>query len=129
MNLNAELLLWLLIGYQVKHFLADFVFQNVWMLQKSRPGWDFVLPLSIHAGIHSLFTLVIVLIINAQSWWLAPLDFVLHFTMDRIKAGPRYMGRWSDIRSKAYWVCFGFDQMVHHLVHIFICWHLATVAA
>lgn len=126
MNVNTELLLWLLIFYQIKHYLADFVFQNVWMLQKSRPGWDFIWPLTIHSGIHALFTLALALYLYPQAWWLGVLDFVLHFLMDRIKAGPRYMGRWSDMRSKAFWVCFGFDQMVHQLVHLYICWFLAT---
>lgn len=126
MNVNTELLLWLLVFYQLKHYLADFVFQNVWMLQKSRPGWDFIWPLSIHSGIHALFTLGVALYIYPQAWWLGILDFVLHFIMDRIKAGPRYMGRWSDMRSKAFWVCFGFDQMVHQLVHLYICWFLAS---
>lgn len=127
MNIDVELLLWLLIIFQVKHFIADFVLQNVWMLQKSRPNWDFVPPLAIHCGIHSLSTLAIVLYLNASLWWLAVLDFVVHFTMDRLKAGPRYLGRFSDVRSKAYWVCFGLDQMVHHLTHIYICWMLAQI--
>lgn len=125
MNLNVELFIYLLIFYQVKHFLADFVFQNVWMLQKSRPGWDFVPPLSIHCGIHALITLAVALYLNPALWWLGVLDFVVHFIMDRVKAGPRYLGRYHDIRGKAFWVTFGFDQMVHHLTHLYICWMLA----
>lgn len=126
MNVNVELLFWLLIFYQFKHFFADFVFQNVWMLQKSRPGWDFVLPLTIHSGIHSILTLVISVYISPHLWWLAVIDFVVHFIMDRLKSGPKYFGRYSDVRSKSYWICFGFDQMMHHLTHIYICWVLAT---
>jgi hypothetical protein len=90
-------------------------------------NWDFVLPLAIHCGIHSLSTLAITLYLKPSLWWLAILDFIVHFTMDRLKAGPRYLGRFSDIRSKAYWVSFGLDQMVHHLTHIYICWMLAQV--
>lgn len=126
MTINVELFLSLLIIYQIKHFLADFVFQNVWMLQKSRPSWDFVPPLSLHCGIHGAATLAIVLYVNPQYWWLAAFDFAVHFTMDRIKAGPRYLGRFSDMRSKAFWVTFGLDQMVHHLTHLYICWFLVT---
>lgn len=126
MNINAELLLWLLILFQVKHFFADFVFQNVWMLQKARPGWDFVPPLAIHCGIHGATTLIVVLFVNPSFWWLAVLDFVIHFVMDRFKAGPRYLGRYTDVRSKAFWISFGFDQMIHHLTHIYICWVLAA---
>ncbi len=128
MNINAELLLWLLIIFQVKHFFADFLLQNVWMLQKSRPNWNFVLPLAIHCGVHSISTLVIALFIKPEMWWLAILDFLVHFAMDRLKAGPKYLGRYTDIRSKAYWISFGFDQMMHHLTHIYICWMLATIS-
>lgn len=129
MNLNIELLFWLLLVYQVKHFLADFVFQNVWMLQKARPGWDFAIPLAIHSGVHAAFSLAIIVFVAPEAWWLACVDFILHFVVDRIKAGPRYLGRYSDMRSKAFWVCFGLDQMVHHFVHIFICWYLANSVA
>jgi hypothetical protein len=71
--------------------------------------------------------LAITLYLKPSLWWLAILDFIVHFTMDRLKAGPRYLGRFSDIRSKAYWVSFGLDQMIHHLTHIYICWMLAQV--
>jgi len=112
--------------FQVKHFLADFVFQNVYMLRKGSPSWSFVGPLSIHAGIHAFFTLAIVLYANPALWALSLLDFVIHFITDRIKAGPRYLGRFDDIHSKAYWVVYGADQMIHHLTHILICWILVT---
>lgn len=121
---NVDLFIALLIVYQVKHFIADFVLQNVWMLQKSRPGWDFIPPLSIHCGVHMALSLVIVLFVNPSYWWLAILDFLVHFTMDRIKSGPHYLGRYQDVRSKAFWVCFGLDQMVHHLTHLYIAWFL-----
>ena len=126
MTVNVELFLILLILFQVKHFIADFLLQNVWMLQKARPGWEFVLPLSLHCGVHSLTTLTIVLYLNPSLWWLAALDFGVHFFMDRIKAGPRYLGRFTDVRGKAFWVCFGFDQMMHHLTHLYICWVIAS---
>jgi len=124
MTIHLEFLFILLVLFQIKHFLADFVFQNVWMLQKSQPGWNFVPPLSLHCGIHAVSTLAIVLYIQPSLWWLSLVDFAIHFVMDRVKAGPRYMGRWSDVRSHGYWICFGFDQMVHHLTHLYICWVL-----
>jgi hypothetical protein len=113
-----------LVIFQVKHFLADFVFQNVYMLQKSRPGWDFVAPLSIHSGVHAIMTLAIALWWNPVLWWLGVVDFMVHFTTDRIKAGPRYFGRYNDMSQKGFWVTFGLDQMVHHLTHLCIIWAL-----
>ena len=126
MTVNVELLIYLIIFFQVKHFIADFVLQNVWMLQKSRPSWDFALPLAIHCGVHALATLAVVLWLAPSLWWLAILDFVVHFVMDRIKAGPRYLGRFTDVRGKAFWVSFGLDQMVHHLTHLYIAYLIAA---
>ena len=126
MTINVELFLYLLIFFQVKHFVADFVLQNVWMLQKSRPGWDFVPPLAIHCGVHMGLTLAAALYVNPAYWWLCLIDFLVHFTMDRIKAGPRYLGRFHDVRGKGFWVSFGLDQMVHHLTHLGIAWFLVT---
>lgn len=121
---HVHLFIGLLIVFHVKHFLADFVFQNVWMLQKSRPGWDFVAPLALHCFVHAGTTLAIVLWVMPGAWWLAVFDFVTHFIMDRIKAGPAYLGRFDDVRSKAFWSSFGFDQMVHHLTHLYIAWYI-----
>lgn len=65
---------------------------------------------------------MIVLILAPHLWWLALLDVVIHFIMDRIKSGPRYLGRYNDKAKAAYWNCFGIDQMVHHLTHFYIVW-------
>lgn len=112
--------------FQLKHFIADYPLQFPYMLRKFRPGWDFVLPLATHCLVHAVFTLIICLVINPALWWLAALDFLVHFVMDRIKSGPRYLGRFNNIQKTAYWVSFGFDQMVHHLTHTYIVWVLIT---
>ncbi len=121
---NVDMFIGLLIFFHVKHLVADFVLQNVWMLQKSRPGWDFAFPLAIHCGVHAVITLALVLSMSPALWWLALVDFGVHFVMDRIKAGPRYLGRYHDMRSKGFWFTFGLDQMVHHLTHLWIAWYL-----
>lgn len=126
MTLNIQLFIALLVLYQIKHFVGDYVLQNVWMLQKGLPNWEFVLPLSIHCGVHALMTLAITLYLAPTLWWLCVLDFAVHFVMDRIKAGPKYLGRFNDPHRKAFWVSFGFDQMVHHLTHLYICIVIAT---
>lgn len=84
----------LLILYQMKHFLADYPLQGKYCLGKFKPGWDFLGPLAVHCSVHSGMTLGIVMYMNrSELWWLAIFDFVVHFTMDRIKAGPKYLGR------------------------------------
>jgi hypothetical protein len=114
----------LLVVFQVKHFLADFPLQGEYMLQKVSGEWDFVLPLGVHCAVHGAMTLAIVMAVDTQLWWLALVDFVIHFVMDRIKSGPRYFGRFNDKSRPAFWNVLGFDQMVHHLTSFYIVWVL-----
>jgi len=83
----------LLVLFQIKHFVADYPLQNKYMLGKFKPGWGFALPLLAHAGVHALFTLAICLWMAPNLWWLSIVDLITHFIMDRIKASPRYLGR------------------------------------
>ena len=116
----------LLVVFQLKHFIADFPLQNRYMLQKQRSDWSFIPPLALHCGIHAFTTLIVVFLVQPSLWWLAFADFVVHFTMDRIKAGPKYLGRYTDISKSGFWIALGLDQMVHHLTHIWIIWMLAV---
>lgn len=85
----------LLIIFQLKHFLADYPLQTPWMLGKFKEH-DWTGPLAVHAGVHAGFTLIIAGICGAgtAACLMALFDFTVHFTMDRIKASPRLMGRW-----------------------------------
>lgn len=114
----------LLVVFQIKHFIADFPLQFPYMLRKLSPGWEFVFPLSLHCSVHALLTLLITLLTVPSLWYLSVLDFIIHFVMDRIKSGPRYLGRFNDVHRSPYWIAFGFDQMVHHLTHFWIIWML-----
>lgn len=126
-NLDVfKLIFVLLVVFQLKHFIADFPLQNRYMLQKQRSDWSFIPPLALHCAIHAVMTLIIVLLVQPKLWWLSLIDFVLHFAMDRIKAGPKYLGRYSDISKSGFWIALGFDQMIHHLTHIWIIWMLAV---
>ena len=147
----------LLVVYQLKHFLADYIFQGEYMLGKFKPGWTFVGPLLAHVAVHGAMTLLIavtsVIFMGATDAYfvltralaIAGLDVIVHFFMDRIKAGPRYMGRWKALSANEFpnvmqelkcdvdehaakarkrlrdnvlfWWALGFDQMVHHLTH------------
>lgn len=110
----------LLILFQVKHYIVDFVIQindpNS-MRKFDHTGW--IGPLAKHAGDHALVTGLIVSIAT-QSWLLtvalAAFDFVVHFTMDRIKASPHMLARYK-YPEPVYWYSLGLDQSVHHLTH------------
>ena len=121
---QLELVFVLMVGYQLKHFLCDYPLQVEYMLRKGEPGWSFFIPLATHCLVHGGFTLVITFLLKPNVWWLALVDFFAHFIMDRVKSGPKYLGRFSDKEASSYWNCFGLDQMVHHLTHIYIVWVL-----
>lgn len=115
----------LLIVFQIKHLIGDFVLQTGWMVRgKSLPGAGFVFPLSIHVLVHAVMTFGIVMLVDRNLWYLAILDFAVHFIMDRVKAGPNMLGRYNDVSKSSYWIPFGIDQMVHHLTHYGIIWIL-----
>lgn len=123
---SLQAVFFLFVVFQIKHFIADFPLQFPYMLRKMSHGWEFVLPLSMHCGVHALLTLAICLLTVPSLWYLAILDFVVHFIMDRIKSGPRYLGRFNDVHRSAFWIALGFDQMVHHLTHLYIIWMIVT---
>lgn len=108
----------LLVAFQIKHFLADYIYQNAYMLGKFKEkGW--VLPLLSHVSFHGAFTIAIAAFYVAN-WWivlgLALFDMTIHFIMDRIKASPKMLGRFNTTQ-KEFWWSLGLDQMVHHLTH------------
>lgn len=123
MAADLHLLFTLLVVFQIKHYLCDFPLQVRWMLQKVNEGWSFFVPLAVHCLVHAAMTLLIVFYYaGAKFWWLAIVDWVAHFVMDRIKAGPKYLGRFRDRDKSSYWNALGFDQMIHHITSFYIVW-------
>lgn len=114
----------LLVVFQLKHFIADFPLQTEYMLRKTSSGWSFLKPLCFHCAVHAGLTLLICLWVNPSLWYLSLFDFTIHFIMDRIKSGPRYLGRFNDVDRSSFWNCLGLDQMIHHFTHYFIIWQL-----
>jgi len=137
----------LLIVFQLKHFLADYIFQNSYMLGKFKADKKYIIPLICHVGVHSIFTLIIsIFYVNIYySILLRLLDGCLHFVMDRIKASPYMLGQYKALsynemyevlklnnynknlllkHNKYFWWSLGLDQMVHHLTHYLIIFFL-----
>jgi hypothetical protein len=132
------------IAFEIKHFLADFILQGSYMLGKFKKGWEFFLPLVSHCAVHFAFTVAIIYAIAPGMEWLAYIEFLVHFFMDRIKASPAMLGRYhclskremAEIQAaegtpvhhaykhflrsnKLFWWSLGLDQMVHNLTY---CW-------
>lgn len=118
--MSLEILLALLF-FNIKHLLGDFVFQNTYMvLGKGAGGWKFVKPLSLHCLVHVvLSTGIVCLLLDTGFLWFVPLEFVVHFIIDRLKSGPHYGGRFSmNGNPKMFWTLFGVDQLAHQLTYI-----------
>jgi hypothetical protein len=123
--------IFILVLFQLKHFLADYPLQSKYMLGKGKEE-SWFLPLLSHVGVHTAFTFVIALhFINvADAFRLALLDGIIHLIMDRVKASPELLGRFklvtgdvtsSEERSnKLFWWSFGFDQLIHQLTYCII---------
>lgn len=122
---GSDLIWSLLIAYQVKHFVADYLLQGRWMLGKFKPYPDFILPLLAHSAVHGLFTLAIALYVRPELCWVSLVDLAVHFGVDRLKAAPSLGGRWK-YHQPQYWYALGADQMAHHLCHYWIIWMLLT---
>ena len=138
------LTLWqLLLLFQLKHFLGDFPLQGRYMLGKFRPGWDFVLPLLAHVGVHAAGTFLLACSFGVrQALGLALFDATVHFAMDRLKAGKKYLGRFRALTPETapfasaaqwrsnhfFWWTVGLDQGVHHLTHYAIIFWLLRSA-
>jgi len=143
-------LITLLIIYQVKHFLADYPLQTPYMLGKFKPGWDWVNPLITHCWVHGIFSFIIAFGFTRDLNFAVNmycLDFFPHFIMDRIKASPNMLGRFTALgkkdfhqimdssfsptvrevmlkSNKLFWWSLGLDQMVHHLTHYAIIYFI-----
>lgn len=109
------LIITLLVIFQVKHFVSDFPLQNEYMLGKmQRQNW--IKPLAAHAAVHGLSTTLIMIVFAPHYWWLGLMDFIVHFSIDRVKASPDLLNRWGP-DNKFFWWALGLDQMMHHLTH------------
>ena len=117
----------LLIGLELKHFIADYAAQtNLMMAGKAdllHPGGY------LHAGVHILGTLLVLLLVMPPLWLIAVIlaaEFVLHYALDYAKV--HYSrGITAAERPKAYWMLHGLDQLFHQLTYAAILYAVVTV--
>ena len=122
--------------FHLKHFFADFIFQNEYMLGKFKDGTQWIKPLLAHVLVHGVITFFILLCF--ASWlsflmicFLSFFDMIIHFFMDRIKASPKMLGVFKPLTAETYiaasdkqklhnkyfWWSLGIDQMIHGMTH------------
>lgn len=118
-----------LVLFQIKHFIADWCLQSMWMVKgKRRSDWTFVFPLLAHAGLHSVFTFFVVNAVSRDftlSLKCGLFDLTAHFIIDRIKGHPYldFLFDWSNPNKKIYWVIMGLDQLCHSLTYLVIWYY------
>lgn len=113
----ALYLLLLLCGFQIKHFVADYLLQTHRMIMEKasfqKPGGY------VHVAIHAVGTLLILLLAGVPLLLTALLvagEAVAHYLIDYGKAN------WScrqppDIAKASFWAAHGADQLLHQLTY------------
>jgi hypothetical protein len=123
--------LWLcaaVILFLIKHLIADFFVQTQWMVvgKGKESGW--MGPLTAHSAIHAFGTLAICLVLAPALFWLAAVDFIVHFGLDRMKEV--FARRASVTPSEPmFWRLLGIDQSLHGLTHFIFVLYIAAAHA
>ena len=106
------------------HYLADFCFTSPAMIRAKADGrnpW----PILLHSSIHAVLMGVCLLIWGTRMKALILLvlfELVSHFVIDTSKG--LLTARFpilADQQHKPYWMLYGFDQLLHQLVVVAIC--------
>ena len=105
------------IAFQFKHLTADFFLQTTWMAHGKERERGWVLPLTVHVAIHAAATALLFYIWAPAYIWMAGVDFVVHFAIDRTK-GVAGRALNADPAKTSFWWLIGIDQTLHHLTHL-----------
>ena len=108
----------LMVGLELKHYIADYFLQPAWML--AGKGNVFHPGGYAHAGIHAGMSLLVLLLVGTPiglSLALAAGEFVLHYGLDYAKI--HYStGVHVENRPRRFWVLHGLDQIAHQLTYV-----------
>jgi hypothetical protein len=107
----------LLLGLEIKHYVADYFLQPGWMLGGKG---DFRHPGGYaHSGVHAGLTAIVLLLVGTP---LLPLlgivvaEFVVHYLLDYSKI--HYSkGVHVDTNPRRFWALHGVDQLTHQLTY------------
>jgi len=121
MKQGMELVFWLLLAFQVKHLIADFFLQTAYQYMNKgiygHPGG------LLHAGIHGIFTLIVLALLALISFGyalaLAVAETAVHYHIDWSKE--------NFVKSKTlktdqagFWHALGVDQFAHQVTYLAI---------
>jgi Protein of unknown function (DUF3307) len=103
----------------LKHYVADFVVQTPFQFKnKGRYGHPGGL---LHAAIHAVLTIPLVLIVQPTmpqvAALLVALEFLVHYHIDWGKEQVNRLAALSPASAR-YWQLFGFDQLLHGMTYV-----------
>lgn len=117
----------LLIGLEIKHYVADYFLQPGWML--GGKGNFRQIGGYAHAGVHAALTALVLLVAGTP---LVPLllivvaEFVVHYLLDYSKI--HYSkGVHVDSAPRHFWALHGIDQLTHQLTYAAIIYAVLAV--
>jgi hypothetical protein len=115
---QAFQVLLVLLAFQVKHLVCDFVLQTG--SQVYNKGFYGRAGGIVHAGLHALFSVPVLLMLTWSPATIAILiacEFVVHYHADWLKARAERLFNWTQ-QDPIYWFAFGADQFVHQVTYI-----------
>lgn len=102
----------------LKHMIGDFMLQTSYQVShKMRYGHPGGL---LHAGIHTVLTLPVYLILPADRDMMLAIssfEFVTHYHVDYLKERLVQQNNWS-IADAPFWWAMGTDQLLHNLTYL-----------
>lgn len=106
------------LGFQIKHFVADYLLQFDWMVAEKGDLRKF--GGYAHAGLHVVGSLMVLLLASVHIvtiLWLIGAEFVIHYTLDFTKI---YYSKDVNLEEspQKYFALHGFDQFLHHATYI-----------
>lgn len=107
----------LLIGLEVKHYIADYFLQPAWMLV-GKGDWRHPGGYA-HAGLHAALSGVVLLIAATPLPIVAALvvaEWIIHYALDYSKI-LYSRGVRADSDPRRFWALHGIDQLTHQLTY------------
>lgn len=116
--LTDTTILFVILGLQTKHFLADFVLQTPYMLQSrsvyGSPGGI------LHALVHALGSALVFLCVPVSIGWLLALivgEVVVHYHIDWLKDKISTKMKLTS-ENRDFWIAHGVDQLLHQATYV-----------
>lgn len=108
--------LFLLLAFQVKHLVVDFLYQPTYMWKNKgtflHPGGLY------HAGLHGIVTCFILVAITPHWLVIAFGEMVAHYLIDYAKMNIVAKHGWKCNTDEKFWFALGIDQFAHQVCYL-----------